>query len=238
MTNKPTRAFVVGGLVAMTALSISALPAGAAEQANPTDRAARPEAKVRCTEAIDRRLVTLTELAKRARDSGPLTDPHEATIIATTTAQFQGLTGLRAEVQAATTGATLAESCRKVVPDYRVYLLTRPKVHLTIGADTLTAATIKLEEAVAKLQKAADAAAAAGKDVTAAKAKIDAAKADAMAARNLAAGIPDAVLVLEPAGYPANATVLTGSRATLAEAKGKARTAATEAKDARNLLRA
>lgn len=237
MTNNRTRAIVAGGLVAVTALSLSGSPAMAAEGRD-GERAPRPEAKERCTSAIDRRLAALGQMGERARGSGPLTDAHEATVLATTAQQTQGLTGLRAEVQAATTSGALADACRKVVPDYRVFVLTRPKVHLTIGADTLTAASVRLEEAVARLQQAADTAAAAGQDVTAAQAEIDAAKAGAAAVRTQAAPVPDAVLVLEPSGYPANATVLSSSRTTLIDARATLRAAAQDAKDARTLLRA
>lgn len=235
MTSTRTRALLAGGVLA-AALGLSTSSAGAAEGQDPA-RALRPEAKERCTSAIDRRLTTLSQLADRARDSEPLTDAHEATVLATTAQQTQGLTGLRADVQAATTAAALADACRKVVPDYRVYVLTRPKVHSTIAADTITAAAARLDSAVAALQQAADAAEAAGRDVTAAQAEIDAVRAGAGAARDQAAPVPDAVLALEPSGYPANATTLTSSRTALTEARTRLRAAIQDAKDARGLLR-
>jgi hypothetical protein len=228
MTKTRTRAFLTGG-AAVAALILTSAPAGAAD-GGPT--------RERCISAVDRRLATLSELADRARRSGPLTDAHEAVIVTTTTGQAAGLTALRAEVEAATTRAARAEACRKVVPDYRVYVLTRPKVHLTIAADALTAATGRLDEALARLQAAADTAAASGRDVAAAQAEIDAAVAGSAAARALAGGVPDAVLPLQPAGYPSNAAVLTSSRTTLSEANSKVRAAAQDAKDARGLLRA
>lgn len=128
-------------------------------------------------------------MGEKARASGPLTDAHEATIRTTLADQTTGLTALRAKIQAATTPEAVAESCRLVVPDYRVFVLTRPKVNLTIGADTL------------------------------------------------ATGVPGAVLVLLPAGYPANAAVVTANRTTLTEARGKLKAAVQDAKDARGLLK-
>lgn len=231
MTSHRTRCLATGGLVA--ALILSGPPAGAAEE--------RPlgggSLAGRCTSAIDRRLSTLSQLADRARASAPLTDAHEAAVVAITTQQAQGLTSLRAEVLAAPTAAAQAEACGRVVPDHRVYVLTRPKVHLTIAADTVTAATSHLDRAVGALDQAAAAAEAAGGDVTGARAEIEAARAGSAAARDAVAGIADAVLPLEPDGYPANAAQLASSRARLNEARNELRSAARHGRDAHQLLR-
>jgi hypothetical protein len=227
MTTNRALALAAGGLVA-GGLALAPIPVSAAETA--------PRGKERCITAIERRLATLAQLTERAKASGPLTDAHEAAVTATTRQQAEGLQGLREQVRAATTATGVAEPCRRVVPEYRVYVLTRPKVHLTIAADTLGAAGTRLEGAIGTLQHAADAAEAAGRDVTAAQAEIDAARAGATKARTLAGGVPDAVLALQPAGYPANASVLTSSRSTLTEARTALRAARRDAQEARDLL--
>jgi hypothetical protein len=232
MPSRRTRSLATTGLVAATALALAAPPVGAAEEGRERDG----RTLERCTSAIDRRLATLAQLGDRARASGPLTDAHEAAIVATTTEQARSLSGLRAEVVAAPTAAARAEGCRRVVPEYRVYLLTRPKVHLTLAADVLTAATGRLDEALTALEQAADTADAGGRDTSAARAEIAAARAGSATARTSAGGVPGAVLPLEPAGYPANAPVLTASRATLTGARTTLRAAAQDARDARRLL--
>ena len=89
--------------------------------------------KARAHEAIARRLDTLARLASRVRDNQYVSDAHRAALGDLIAAQTRGLTALDAKIQADTDLETLKADVKSIVTDYRVYLLTVPKVHLVIG---------------------------------------------------------------------------------------------------------
>jgi hypothetical protein len=186
--------------------------------------------KARAHEAISRRLETLDRLAGRVRDSRTLTDAHRAALAELVESQQQGLTALDAKIQADTDPETLRADVKSIVTDYRVYLLTVPKVHLVICADTEIAVADRLDDVATRLQQRIDAAAAAGKDVATAQGHLDEMKAKVAGARAAASGVPDQVLPLVPQDYPDNKPTLDAARASLATGRAALR-------DARELAR-
>ena len=171
--------------------------------------------KARAHEAISRRLQTLARLTSRVHDNRYLSDAHRAALTDLFAAQTRGLTALDAKIQADTDLETLKADVKSIVTDYRVYLLTVPKTHLVIGADTELAAAAKLDQVAARLQTKIDAAAAAGKDVTAAQGHLDAMKAKVGEVRAAASGVPDSVLPLVPQDYPGNKPALEAAQTSL-----------------------
>ena len=205
---------------AMTgALALGAPAAALAETRAPAaEQGARRDVnaiKARAHEAIERRLETLARLATRVRENRHLTDEHRAALTDLIESQIRGLSALDAKIQADTDPETLKADVKSIVTDYRVYLLTVPKVHLVIGADTELAAAVKLDEVATRLQGKIDEAAAAGKDVTTAQDHLDEMKAKVGEVRAAAGGVPDSVLPLVPQDYPDNKPVLEAAQASL-----------------------
>jgi hypothetical protein len=215
------------------ALVVGAPAVAAAQTTAPAteSRADRVDAvKARAHEAIERRLQTLERLASRVRGSRPLSDAHRTALDELIESQRSGLTALDAKIQADTDAETLRADVRSIVTDYRVYLLTAPKVHLVICADTELAVAARLDEVAARLQAKVDEAEAAGKDVTAAQGHLDAMTAKVGEARTAASGVPDSVLPLVPQDYPDNEPTLDAARASL-------QTGRTALREARELAR-
>jgi hypothetical protein len=171
--------------------------------------------KARAHEAIERRLETLARLAARVRENRHLTDEHRAALSELIQSQIDGLAALDAKIQADTDPETLRADVKSIVTDYRVYLLTVPKVQLVIGADTELAAAAKLDEVAARLQGKIDEAAAAGKDVTTAQGHLDEMKAKIAEVRSSAGDVADSVLQLVPQDYPENKPALESAHASL-----------------------
>jgi cell pole-organizing protein PopZ len=171
--------------------------------------------KTRAHEAINRRLETLARLAARVRDNRHLSDAHRVALSDLLEAQRRGLSALDEKIQADTGSETLKTDVKAIVTDYRVYLLTVPKVHLVIGADTELAAAAKLDEVATRLQAKVDEAAAAGEDVAEAQRHLDAMKGKDSETRTRASGVAGAVLPLVPQDYPGNKPVLEAGQTAL-----------------------
>jgi hypothetical protein len=213
-----TGAIVLGAPAAAIAANSAAGTNAAASRtpaAEPGSQRDVGTVKARAHAAIARRLETLTRLAARVRDNEYLSDAHRTALSDLIAAQTRGLTALDAKIQADTDFETLKADIKSIVTDYRVYLLTVPKVHLVIGADTELAAEAKLDEVAARLQTKIDAAEAAGKDITVAQGHLDAMKAKVGDVRAAASGVPDAVLALVPQDYPGNKPALEAAQAAL-----------------------
>ena len=226
-------------LVAAGSLAIPATAAYADGSIPPTPTSSAPAgvdsvrfeaAKLRCVVAIDARQVQIAVLKTEARVA-KLTDSHGATIASFLDAAASGLASVKADVQAATTLEQLRAACSTIVPDYRIYVLRTPQVHLAIGFDLTDVAVVQLTKAADALQKAIDDAAAAGKDVTEAQAKLDQMRSELGAASAATAGQGDAELALTPADYNANHDVLAPFRASLTTARGHVKTAAQLARE-------
>ncbi|MEP6659000.1 MAG: hypothetical protein ABJD24_03690 [Acidimicrobiales bacterium] len=232
---------VVSSVVSLVAAATMAIPATAAFADGATTSTPTPTAptgadsvrfeaaKVRCLAAIDARQVQIGILKTEAR-APKLTDSHRATVVSFLDAAASGLATVKTDVQAATTIEELRAACSTVVPDYRIYVLRTPQVHLAIGFDLNDVSVNALTKAADALQKAIDAERAAGKDVTDAQAKLDQMRAELSAATAATAGQADSELALTPADYNANHDVLAPFRAALTTARGHVRTAASLAR--------
>ncbi len=232
-------------LLAVTALgTATALPA----QAAPAARAGTPAAtaadkavgldaaKKLTTARIDGRLAMLKASGVAVRNAARLTDAHQAALQKILDADVAGLTALREKVAAETTVEAVRADARSMVEDYRVYLLVRPQVHLTVAADVESAAVTRLREAHGKLAEAVAAAKAAGKDVGDAEAKLAHLKAE-LDAVDLA-GVADTLLAVEPGPDAAGIRAKTGAaRTAVRAARTHLRAALADAKAVRDILK-
>jgi hypothetical protein len=166
---------------------------------------------------IDRRLDTITKLQSTVASAGALTDADRAALRSQLTADTNGLTALRATIDAETDKGALRADLKTIVTDYRIYLLMVPKTAEVIAADAELAAVGRLGTLSTKLQARIDAAKTAGKDVSQAQADLDAMKAKVGQVSPLVHGVPAAVLPLTPAQYNGGAAkpILVSSRTSL-----------------------
>jgi hypothetical protein len=126
-------------LAALAATLLAAAPAGAA----PSAGAGLDAAKNAVAARIDKRLDALKRF-ESTLNAKQLQSAHKATLAKLVADQRTGLTALRAKVQGETTAAGLKADAQSMVHDYRVFLLTGPKVRLTAAIDTELAVIEKL----------------------------------------------------------------------------------------------
>jgi hypothetical protein len=131
-------------VVAVAALGV-ALVASAPASAAPTDRGVDAVKKA-VTTRIDKRLAALKKFDTALAGAKQVQAAHRSTLDGLIDDQTAGLTTLRAKVQQETTRAALKTDAKAMVQDYRVFLLTGPKVRLTAAIDTELAAADKLRK--------------------------------------------------------------------------------------------
>lgn len=231
-------------LGAATALPAQAAPAPAARAGSSApvataaaDKATTLDAAKKLTTArIDGRLAMLKASGVAIRNAARLTDAHQAALQKIIDADLAGLTELRAKVAAETTIEAVRADARSMVEDYRVYLLVRPQVHLTVAAEVESAALTRLREAHGKLAEAVAAAKAAGKDVGDAEAKLAHLKAE-LDAVDLA-GVADGLLAVQPGPDAAAIRAKTGAaRTAVRAARTHLKAALADAKAVRDILK-
>ncbi len=123
----------------LTCTALAAAPAVAAPSERGVDAAKRA-----VTTRIDKRLDALKRFGTTLAEAKQVQPAHRETLTKLLADQTTGLTALRAEVQSATTREAVRADARSMVTDYRVFLLTGPKVRLTAAIDTELAAADRL----------------------------------------------------------------------------------------------
>ena len=126
-------------------------------------------AKAEVTRRIDLRLAALRRYGAAVNNARHLTDAHEATLDALIAEDAAGLTALRRKVAGETTLAALRADAASMVNDYRIFILVRPKVRLTIAGDAEQAVIRRLSAAHGTLTDLVARAKAAGKDTAGAE---------------------------------------------------------------------
>lgn len=133
-------AVLSAGLVAGTAGTAIADPS-----ARPSARAATLEgAKEAVAARIDKRLDALKKFETSLAAAKQIQSGHRDTLAKLIGDQRAGLTALKTKVQGETTAAGVKTDAQSMVFDYRVFVLTGPKVRLTAAIDTELAAVAKL----------------------------------------------------------------------------------------------
>jgi hypothetical protein len=231
----------------ITTLALAAglsVPFAAAASAAPTttrvDRTVDLETvRTRCEQAIDNRFGQLDRLSNQVNAAVHVSQAQKDALQASISATRTGLTSLRATIAADTERETLVADCKRIVTDYRVYVLVSPQVHLLIGADAAQSGVDALNAAVPKAEAAIAAAKAQGEDTSAAEALLADLKTQTAAADALSHGVIASVTPLTPADYN-NGTarpVLEQARADLARAGQDLKQAGSDARQLINDLK-
>jgi hypothetical protein len=143
--NRIVRTSLVTTAVLATALGVAgpASAASAASAAKPLDvagpaSAAKPldVAKKAVTARIDLRLAALKKFSVTLSQAKQVQSGHRATLTALIKEQTTDLTTLRGKVGGETTGAAVKTDATAMIDDFRVFILTGPKVRLTAAIDT------------------------------------------------------------------------------------------------------
>jgi hypothetical protein len=127
--NRIVRTSVVATAVLATALGV----AGPASAAAPKSL---DEAKKAVTARIDLRLAALKKFDTALDQAKQVQSAHRTTLDSLIREQTTDLTALRTKVGGETTGAAVKADAKAMVDDFRVFILTGPKVHLTAAIDT------------------------------------------------------------------------------------------------------
>ena len=128
--NRIVRTSVIATAVLATALGLTG-PATAAPAVKPLD-----VAKKAVTARIDLRLAALGRFSVTLSQAKQVQSGHRATLTALIKEQTTDLTALRGKVGGETTGAAVKTDAKAMVDDFRVFILTGPKVRLTAAIDT------------------------------------------------------------------------------------------------------
>lgn len=226
-------------LAAATGVPAQGAPAVAGVAVQAADQAANlANAKKLTTVRIDGRIAVLRASGLAIRNAARLTDAHQAALQKIIDADIAGLTELRAKVAAETTSEAVRADARSMIEDYRVYLLVRPQIHLTVAADVASATLTRLRTVHDKLAQAVAAAKSAGKDVGDAEAKLAHLKSELDATEPVLSGLADDLLAVRPGpDAPAIKAKTTAARADVRTARTHLRAAITDAKAIRTLLK-
>jgi hypothetical protein len=144
--NRVVRTCVIATSVAATAVGV----AGPAAAAAPSAKSLEATQKV-VTGRIDLRLAALKKFSVALGQAKEVSTDHRSTLTALITQQSAGLTTLRGKVAGETTTAAVKTDAKAMIDNFRVFILTGPKVRLTAAIDTELAIDAKL-----KKQKNAD----------------------------------------------------------------------------------
>lgn len=220
---------VRAAVVAVLAVALAGLgglrPAGAQEQA-------RLEAAKRAgTAAVTRRVLALRALTTPVKATTRVSDSERAELATQLQEQINGLTSLTATIQGASDEATLRATAQRIITDYRVYVLTVPKVRGVVVADLELLAAERLTQLADRLSATIDQAQVQGEDTTQASADLATLRARLAAVTAAVSPLPAVLLALEPAGYPDNHPALDQTRQAL-------RTGRANLADAAHLARA
>ena len=206
---------------AISAISLSVIPAGALAQAKATttsgSTAAGDQAKVkliinRGNSEIARRLTTLNALSAKVSGATKLSSADQALLSSEISAEVDGLNALKTKLDADTTVSDAKADAQSIIDGYRVYALVVPKVNLVKTADDQQVTESKLSDLAVKLQTRIDTAKTAGKNVTALQTELTSLNSKVSAAQAISSNIESAVVNLQPSDYNTNHSVLSGDR--------------------------
>ncbi len=189
--------------------------------------------KARCLTQIQRRQTALTDMDNRIDQAKAIADDHRSALKRIDTQTSDGLTALASEIQGEDNVTELRAECRRIVEDYRVFALLRPRARVVLASDRELAAISRLHEVEDRLQAAIDKS---DKDTAAAEQHLASMKTAVDAAMGKAGGIYDSVIGLTPADFNANPDVLSGPVTSVRAARDDIKTAVSEAKATRAAL--
>lgn len=130
--NRVLKACAVTTAVLGAVLAASAPPASAAI----ANGKALDVAKQAVVARVDLRLAALTRFGTELAGAKQVQAGHRSTLTTLINDQTTELKALRIKVGGETTGAAVKADAKTMVDDFRVFILTGPKVHLTAAIDT------------------------------------------------------------------------------------------------------
>jgi hypothetical protein len=217
---KMAAGLMVGGLLIAT--PAAAMAATASPSIQSTTVASRP-AFIAARQAVERALVSrqhrLALLTTEVAAAKSLTSSDQSTLKASLAAESTGIDALAVKVPTDATWLELGTDAKKMVVDYRVFVVMSPQVHLTISADTETAVESGMQDLEPALAAAIARAKAAGKNVGPEQIAYADLLNQLTSAESDSAGVSAAVLATAPAGYPGNKTVFVNSRSSLVQGR-------------------
>jgi hypothetical protein len=128
--NRVVRTCLIATTVVATALGVAG-PAAAAPATTSLDAT-----KKVVTARIDLRLAALQKFSVTLGQTKQITSDHRSTLSALIGQQSADLTTLRGKVAGETTTAAVKADAKAMVDTFRVFILTGPKVRLTVVIDT------------------------------------------------------------------------------------------------------
>jgi hypothetical protein len=199
--------------------------------------AALDEVKSRCISQIDRREKALSAEQRRVQNAKFLGSAHRKALEAITNKTSSGLSALADAIRAEADFDELRAECRRIVEDYRVFALVRPRTRLVLASDRELAAVAKLNGLADRIQSGIEKAKAKGRDTAPAEANLTTARTAAASVSSHAGGVYAAVIDLKASDYNANNNVLDAGRAEVRAARDSLRQAVAAARDARHALK-
>jgi hypothetical protein len=133
--NRIVRTSLVATAVLGVALGVAG-PAAAASAAAPAPAKSVEVAKKAVTARIDLRLAALKKFSAALSGAKQVQSGHRATLTSLISQQTTDLTALKSKVGTETTAAAVKTDAKAMVDDFRVFILTGPKVRLTAAIDT------------------------------------------------------------------------------------------------------
>ena len=235
MSSPARRCLPAAALVVILALAtlLSPLATATTKPAGQSGAVLMTNLKSRGDNEIDRRLQVLSTLANVVDESRHLSASDKSQLKDQIQSDQSGLSALKAKIDADTDLPTLRVDLRKIVTDFRVFVLLIPKIHMVRAIDLFQDAAGFLEKATTKLQSLIDTAKGQGKDTAADQTAFDDMLAKISDAKAKLQGLAAELLSLAPSGYPGNRSASMAAREKIRQAK----TDLTEARaDARKIL--
>jgi hypothetical protein len=208
---------------------------GARQTVRQQDRLTR--VRQRGDNELSRRITALTNQVGRIQDMKRLTSDQKTSFTNQIQAEITSLQTLKAKIDADTDLTTLLADVQSIVQSYRVFALFMPKIAILAHADRLMSVDADMGTISTKLQDRITRASTAGKDVSAVNNLMTDRAAKLTDANTQAQNAINAVLPLDPSGYPGNKTTLTNARDMLKTGRTDLRTAFSDAQQIRQILK-
>lgn len=127
----------------------------------------------RADNAISKRLTDLNRLISRIQNDKRLTADDKATLSTNVQNSINGLTQLKAKIDADTDLVVAQSDAKEIVTGFRVYLVVNPQTQLLIMIDNLTTTSSNIQKLTPQLQNLINTLKSQGKDTTALQQSLD-----------------------------------------------------------------
>lgn len=186
---------------------------------------------------INRRLISLNSIILKINALKKLTSDQKTSFLADIQNNITELTALKTKIDADTDVTTLQADVKSIISDYRIFALYVPKIHILAATEISIQTATNLNALITKLQSKIDTYEKAGKDTTTLQTEITDMRTKINIATAQAQSTANAVIQLNPAGYPENNSELQTAQQTLKTIKTDLQTARTDAQNIINDLK-